>query len=159
AREARPAHLREVHPGRDSELGGEPLDEHRHKVREQDYPEQRIAELSAASDVRREVTGVDVGDRRDERRAEKRKDCADAPACAGERLARRSLHLGVRQRRDVALLVSALHARFSLHSAGSTKRRLASPTPSTRSTPSTRTETGPSNGSRPLTSTTAPGTS
>ena len=69
-REAVTADLGEVAARGDPELRRERLDEHRHQVRDDDHPEQRVAVLRAARDVRGEVAGVDVGDRRDERGAE-----------------------------------------------------------------------------------------
>ena len=72
AREAFAADLRQVPSGRDAELRGQRLDEHRHQVRGDDHPHERVAELRAARDVRGEVAGVDVGDARDERRPEER---------------------------------------------------------------------------------------
>ena len=66
------ADLGQVAPRRDPELRGERLDQHRHQVRGDDHPDERVAELRAAGDVRREVAGVDVGDARDERGAEER---------------------------------------------------------------------------------------
>ena len=69
-REPVAADLGEVPAGRDPELRGERLDEHRHQVRGDDHPDERVAVPRAARDVRREVARVDVGDGRDERRAE-----------------------------------------------------------------------------------------
>ena len=58
----------------DAELRRERLDEHRHQVRGDDHPDERVAELRAAGDVRREVARVDVGDGGDERRPEEREE-------------------------------------------------------------------------------------
>jgi hypothetical protein len=62
--------LRQGEAGDDAQLGGEVLDQHRHRVRPQQHPEQAVAELRAAEDVGGEVAGIDVGDGRDEGRAE-----------------------------------------------------------------------------------------
>ena len=63
AREPRAHHLGEVVIGDDAELRREVLDQHRDQVRGQDHPQQQIAELGAALDVRGEVAGIDIGDR------------------------------------------------------------------------------------------------
>ncbi len=68
--------LRQVPPGRDAELRRERLHEHRHQVRGEDDPQKEVAVLGAAGDVRREVAGVDVGNRGDERRPEERPETA-----------------------------------------------------------------------------------
>ena len=66
------AELRQVALGDDAELRRQVLDEHRHEVRGEHDPQQEVAELRAALDVRGEVARVDVRDRGDERRAEHR---------------------------------------------------------------------------------------
>ncbi len=80
-RELLAADLREVASRRDPELRGERLDQHRHQVRCDDHPHERVAELRPAGDVRGEVAGVDVRDARDERRAQKRQE-TEAPIAA-----------------------------------------------------------------------------
>ena len=70
----------QVHPGRDPELRAHRLDQHRHQVRDEDDPEQQVAELRSARHVGREVAGIDVGDRGDEGRPEERRVAADARA-------------------------------------------------------------------------------
>ena len=82
------AHLGEVPPGRDAELGAHRLDEHRHDVRGQDHPEEQVAVLRARGHIRREVAGVDVRDRRDERGPEKRPEGAEPAPPACQRLRR-----------------------------------------------------------------------
>ena len=74
AGEALPAHFRQVAPRRDPELGREQLDQHRHQARGDDHPGERVTELRAAGDVRREVAGVDVRDAGHERGAEEGED-------------------------------------------------------------------------------------
>ena len=64
ARVVRPEALGQVAAGDDPELGRQVLDQHRHQVRQHDDPQQQEAELGAALEVRGEVAGVDVGDRR-----------------------------------------------------------------------------------------------
>src|SRR5918911_1030697 len=81
-REALPADLRQVAPGGDPELRGERLDEHRHQVRGDDHPEQRVAVLRAAGDVGGEVARVDVGDAGDEGWPEEGPDPEAAPLAA-----------------------------------------------------------------------------
>jgi hypothetical protein len=66
--------LGQVVARRDAHLPREVLDEHGEQVRRHDDPEEQVAELRAAADVRREVAGIDVRHRRDERRAEHRQD-------------------------------------------------------------------------------------
>ena len=66
------AELGQVLAGRDPELRRLGLDDHPDQVRGEDDPEQQVAELGAGGDVRREVAGIDVGDRGDEGRAEER---------------------------------------------------------------------------------------
>ena len=67
---------------RDADLRREVLDQHRHQVRRDDHPQQQVAVLGAAGDVRREVAGVDVRDAGDERRAQQRQDRAQPAARA-----------------------------------------------------------------------------
>ena len=78
ARERLAAELGEVLAGRDAELRRLGLDHHRDQVRREDDPEQQVAELRPGGDVGREVAGVDVGDRGDERRPEERPEARDA---------------------------------------------------------------------------------
>ena len=80
AREAVAADLGQVAPRGDPELGRQRLDQHRHQVRDEDHPAERVAELRAARDVGGEVSRVDVGDAGDECGAEERQD---PPAAAG----------------------------------------------------------------------------
>jgi hypothetical protein len=72
-RELFAADLGEVAPRGDPQLRRQGLDEHRHQVRGDDHPDERVTELGAAGDVRGEVPGVDVRDRCDEGRAEEGK--------------------------------------------------------------------------------------
>ena len=65
-----PADLGEVPSRRDAELRRQRLDQHRHQVRRDDHPHERVAVARPAGDVGGEVPRVDVGDGRDERRAE-----------------------------------------------------------------------------------------
>ena len=88
AREALAHDLGIVAVGDDPELGREVLDQHRHHVRQQHDPQQQVAELRAAFDVRGEVARVDVGDRGDERRAEHRE--RRAHATLGQKLLERA---------------------------------------------------------------------
>ena len=78
------AHLGQVHPRRDPELGAHRLDQHRHQVCHENDPEEEIAELRTTGHVRGEVAGVDVRDRRDEGRPEERGEAAKATALAAE---------------------------------------------------------------------------
>ena len=56
------ARLREIASGDDAELGREPLQQHRHEVREQDDAEQRVPELRSAGEIGGPVAGVHVAD-------------------------------------------------------------------------------------------------
>ncbi len=56
------ARLGEVAAGDDAELGGEPLEEHRHQVGDENDAEQRVPERGAAGQVRRPVARVHVAD-------------------------------------------------------------------------------------------------
>ena len=98
-REVLAAQLGQVAPGGDADLRRQVLDQHRHQVGGEQHPEQQVAELRAAGDVRGEVAGVDVGDAGDERRAEDREGPADAPA---GRMRSSSLAVGARRRRGAA---------------------------------------------------------
>ena len=69
-----PADLGQVASRGDAELRRQRLDQHRHQVRGDDHPDERVAELRAAGDVRGEVAGVDVGDAGDECGAEERQE-------------------------------------------------------------------------------------
>jgi hypothetical protein len=86
--EALPAEFRQILAGRDPELCGLGLDQHRDQVRREHDPEQQISELRAAGDVRGEVAGIDVCDRRDEGRAEERPNPRDPPRLASKRALR-----------------------------------------------------------------------
>jgi hypothetical protein len=57
------ARLREVAPGDDAELGGEPLEQDRHQVRHEDHAQQRVAEARPAGQIGRPVARVHVADR------------------------------------------------------------------------------------------------
>jgi hypothetical protein len=85
SREPLAADLGQVAAGGDPELRRERLDQHRHQVRGEDHPAERVAELRAARDVRREVARVDVRDARDEGRPEERQD-PPAPRVASQRI-------------------------------------------------------------------------
>ncbi len=67
------AQFRQVAAGRDPGLGGQVLHQHGHQVGGHDRPRERVGG---------EVARVDVGDRRDERRAEQRDDAARPAARA-----------------------------------------------------------------------------
>ena len=82
-REVLAAELGQVLAGRDADLRRQVLDQHRHQVRGEQHPQQQVAELRAAGDVRGEVAGVDVGDARDERRAEHRERAPQPSAGPG----------------------------------------------------------------------------
>jgi hypothetical protein len=82
------AQLGEVAARGDAELRRQVLDQHRHEVRGDDDPQQQVAVPGAARDVRREVAGVDVGDRGHERGPEQHKPAAQRGA-GGERCGRR----------------------------------------------------------------------
>ena len=82
SREGLAAELGQRAAARDADLRRQVLHEHRHQVRGDDHPDEQEAVLGAARDVGREVAGVDVGDGRDEGRAEQRQGGADAAAAA-----------------------------------------------------------------------------
>ena len=94
-REVVAAQLGQVAPGGDADLRREVLDQHRHQVGGEQHPQQQVAVLRAAGDVRREVAGVDVGDAGDERRPQQGERCRAArraralQALAGRRTGRR----------------------------------------------------------------------
>jgi hypothetical protein len=79
-REALAAQLRQVAARRDARLGRQVLDEHRHQVRGEDHPDEQVAVLGAAGDVRGEVAGVDVRHGGHERRPQQRQAPAQPPA-------------------------------------------------------------------------------
>ena len=74
--------------GDDAQLGREVLDQHRHHVRQQDDPQQQVAELRAAFDVGGEVARIDIGDRGDKRRAQHQE--RRAHATLGQKLIERA---------------------------------------------------------------------
>ena len=98
-REAVAADLGQVLAGRDPELRGQRLDDHRHQVRGEHDPEERVAELRPRRDVRREVARVDVGDRRDERRPEERRQRRHPAPPPGERALGRLEYAGLSRKR------------------------------------------------------------
>ena len=57
------AGLREIAAGDDAELRGEPLQQNRHQIGEQDHAEQRVAEPRAAGEIGGPVARVHVADR------------------------------------------------------------------------------------------------
>ena len=79
-REAVATDLGEVLSGRDPELRGKRLDEHRHQVRREHDPEERVAKLRPRCDVRCEVARIDIGDGRDEGGAEEGQERAKSAA-------------------------------------------------------------------------------
>ena len=80
AREVLAAELGQVAAGDHADLGRQVLDQHRHQVGREDHPQQQVAVLGAAGDVRGEVARVHVGHRGHERRAEQRQAVAHAAA-------------------------------------------------------------------------------
>ena len=62
------AHLGEIAPGDDAELGRQRLEQHRDSIGHQHDPQQRIAVFRPRLDVGGEIAGVHVGDRGDHRR-------------------------------------------------------------------------------------------
>ena len=116
---------------RDAELRRERLDEDRHQVRDDEHPQEHVAELRAGLDVGREVARVHVGDAGDERRAEERQHALDPlprgadARCRGDRGAN-----GVRR-----------------HAVISTPMRSASSTPTACRVPSTSRVSGAAEGS------------
>jgi hypothetical protein len=90
------AQLGQVAPGRHAHLRRQVLDEHRDEIRREDHPEQQVAELRSAADVRREVAGIDVGDRRDERRSQQRQPARRADTSRGTDCVRRLIFDGGR---------------------------------------------------------------
>ena len=142
AREVLAAQLGQVAAGRDADLRREVLDQHRHQVRREQHPQQQVAVLRAAGDVRGEVAGVDVGDAGDERRARA------APACRARGRARArccSARLGrtaaERRRPASAMTLTAPPA-----------SRAASAPPRTWTSSPKRANSGPSKGCLSMTS-------
>ena len=60
-------HFRQIAPGDNPELGGQRLKQHGDQVGHQHDPKQGVAELGAGLDVGREVSGIHVSDRGDDR--------------------------------------------------------------------------------------------
>jgi hypothetical protein len=81
-REALATQLGQVATGRDAHLGRQVLDEHRHQVGREQDPQQQVAVLGAARDVRREVARGDVGDVGDEGRAQQGERATEPAAAA-----------------------------------------------------------------------------
>ncbi len=65
------AHFREIAAGDDAEFGRQRLEQHGDQIGEQHDPQQAVAVFRAGLDVGREIAGVHVGDRGDDRRAGK----------------------------------------------------------------------------------------
>ncbi len=89
ARKLLAAHFRQVAAGDDAELGRKRLEQHRDQVGEQHHPEQPIAVFRARLDVGREVPGVHVGDRGDDRRTGEGQVGAPSAALSRQYLPRR----------------------------------------------------------------------
>ena len=140
-REVIAAQLGEVAPGREADLGREVLDQHRHEVGAEQHPQQQVAVLGAAGDVRREVARVDVGDAGDEGRAEQGQRPAQAPA-------RLQLLQATRRRQGDGVVG---------HAAISTRMARASAPPSTCTSSPKRAKVGPSKGCLSMTSNRSPG--
>ena len=79
------AHLREVPPRHDAELGRQRLKQHRDDIGEQHDPQERVAVSGAGLDVGGEIAGVHVGDRGDHRRTDEQ-ECGKGAAAARQRL-------------------------------------------------------------------------
>ena len=137
-----------LRPGGDADLRRQVLDQHRHQVGGEQDPQQQVAVLGAAGDVRREVARVDVGDAGDERGAEHgqraaQSDRATGPA-AGEWAA------AARQRR-------LARQADRLIDATSTRIARASAPPRTWTSSPKRANVGPSKGCLSMTSKSSPG--
>ena len=83
------AHLGEVAPGDDPQLGRQRLEQHGDHVGQHDHPQQGVAVFRAGLDVGGEVAGVHVGDRGDHRRAGEQQRGTQPDAPATQRLADR----------------------------------------------------------------------
>ena len=153
--------LGQVVLGDDPELRREVLDEHRDEVCRQHHPQQHVAEPCAALDVGREVPGVDVRDRRDERGAEHEQRRAHPPA-REQTLKRTGFELLV-ERQSLARSGAPERGYPRSHrrrhrgfSSDVIRIARASSPPSGCTRPSKRTNTGPPNGWRSTTSSRAP---
>ena len=62
------AHLGQIAPGDDAELGRQRLEQHGDQIGEQHHPEQPVAVFGAGLDVGGEIARVHIGDRGDDRR-------------------------------------------------------------------------------------------
>ena len=80
------AHLGQVAPRDDAELGRQRLKQHGGDIGHQHHPQQRIAVFRAGLDVGGEIAGVHIGDRGDHRRAGEQERAAPAHL-AGQNLA------------------------------------------------------------------------
>ena len=88
-REMVAAHFREIAAGDDAELGRQRLKQHGDQVGQQHDPQQAVAVFRAGLDVGREIAGVHVGDRGDDRRTGKSEIGARAAAFAAQNGLRR----------------------------------------------------------------------
>ena len=77
ARKVLAALFGEIEAGRDTQLGRERLDQHGHQIAGEDDPQEQVAKLGAALDVRCEISRVDVRHGGDEGRPEERKDARE----------------------------------------------------------------------------------
>ena len=148
-REVLAAELGEVPARRDAHLGGQVLYEHPDQVRQQDHPQEEVAVRRATRDVGGEVAGVDVCDRRHERRPEEGQ-CPPQPAAALQLLqvARPAEGDGAGIGPD---------RRRRLHRSTSTRILLASSPPRTCTASPKRAKDGPPNGCLSTISKSAPG--
>jgi hypothetical protein len=77
----------EIAPGDNPKLRRQRLEKHRNDIGDKNDPEQVIIVFGAGLDVRREVSGVHIGDRRHDCWARKRQQRAEPAPLAGQHLA------------------------------------------------------------------------
>ena len=154
------ARLGQVAPGDDAELERQRLEQDRHQVREQDDTEQRVAEARAAGEIGGPVARVHVADRHHVARARKGQRLAPERDPHGHRDG--VMRLGeARHGARIAPPFDLIHWRrgYGTHLEALSRQRstCASDWPTTWISPRDSMVTGPPNGCRSSTVSTAPG--
>jgi hypothetical protein len=101
------ADLGEVLAGRDPQLGAHGLNEHRDEVRRDHHPQQQVAVPGPAREIRREVSGIHISDRRNKCGTQERPNRPQAAPLPNERFVSRPGHSSLSRKSQVQVQTSA----------------------------------------------------